>query len=452
MSAALETARMLASLLGIDEAEATIKLNRTILITASQNREAWAAEIATLAGRTVTTRRDLGSGIDLELVIGGAEPRSNAQCLYADIGAEQLIAGSSSPAMPAGDPQPLFAVATAPIIAAMAIRGAISDSRLPAVRDPLNLHEREFGIPSLRQGKIVPLDDVVMVGAGAVAHGFLRALRHVPVRGSIDIVDPKTVGPGNLNRCLYLHEGDEGGDKAELLVARAAPDFPAVHLQAFKQEFADYAKGKPPAATMVVTVDSRVARRKLQKFLPGCVLDASTTDVRFVVVHSNHQPAEGACLACLYRHTPDENARETSIAEALGLDVATIRTGFITPEVAQKIVERYPDRQPGDLVGKAFDSLFRELCATQALAKPEGRQVFTPFAFVSAMAGALLAIELVRRNAGYPDTGGWQVDPWRGPVGRTRRSVPKAQDCEVCSETAFRDAIQRFWGTGCYTV
>lgn len=445
VSAGLETARMLASLLGSDEEEATAKLQKTVLVTAAPSRESWAADIEAMAARTITVTRDASVTSDLELVVGPIEPVSRAQVLWADIGAGRVRAGFQAPKPTEGEPAPLFAAATAPIIAAMAIRATVNDQRLPATAEPLDLHEKEFGIPKLTNDERIPLDGFVMVGAGAVAHGFLRALRHVPVTGSIEIVDPKEVGVGNLNRCLYLQPGDEGGGKANLLATRAAPDFPNVRLTPHKIEFAEYAAGLPPVPTMIVTVDSRAARRKLQKYVPGRVLDASTTDARFVVVHSHRQPAAGACMSCLYHHTPDEHAREKSIAEALGLDIETIRTGFVTLEVAEMIVQRYPGYDPCALVNRAFDSLFRELCSTQALTTPEGRQVLTPFAFVSAMAGALLAIELVRQHVGCPDTGGWQVDPWRGPVGRTRRSVSKRLDCEFCSDPDFAGAVEHFW-------
>ena len=44
----------------------------------------------------------------------------------------------------------------------------------------------------------------------------------------------------------------------------------------------------------------------------------------------------------------------------------------------------------------AFDSRFRQLCSEQTLATPQGRQVLAPFAFVSAWAGLLMAIEMLR--------------------------------------------------------
>jgi hypothetical protein len=45
------------------------------------------------------------------------------------------------------------------------------------------------------------------------------------------------------------------------------------------------------------------------------------------------------------------------------------------------------------LIGDAYDSLFKPLCAQAALRSADQQQIFAPFAFVSALAGVLLAIE-----------------------------------------------------------
>ncbi len=129
----------------------------------------------------------------------------------------------------------------------------------------------------------------------------------------------------------------------------------------------------------------------------------------------------------------------------LGVDVASVEAGIVGADAAREIAARHPSIDPASIKGKAFDMLFRELCATQALATSEGRQVLTPFAFVSALAGALLAVELVRKDSNLPDTGGWHVDPWRGPVGRLRRPMPRNPDCEFCSKPHFRAVIDEYW-------
>src|SRR5690606_24266526 len=130
-----------------------------------------------------------------------------------------------------------------------------------------------------------------------------------------------------------------------------------------------------PPETVFVTVDSRLVRRSIQLEVPHRIVDASTTDVRGVVVHSNMLPTDHACLACIYRHVPEENVRERSIAEGLGVDLADVRGGLISEEVALRIVRTHPSINLSAITGIAFDSLFRQLCAEQALATPEGRQV-----------------------------------------------------------------------------
>jgi hypothetical protein len=95
-------------------------------------------------------------------------------------------------------------------------------------------------------------------------------------------------------------------------------------------------------------------------------------------------------------------ARARSIALALGVTAEEIRRRILEPAAARLIIARYPDRglTEESLVGEAYDSLFKSLCAQAALRSADQQQVFAPFAFVSALAGALLAIETVRRAGG----------------------------------------------------
>ena len=60
---------------------------------------------------------------------------------------------------------------------------------------------------------------VMVVGAGAIGNEVVKNLGLVGV-GSIDICDMDTIEHSNLARCVFFREGDEGGNKAEVL-ARA---------------------------------------------------------------------------------------------------------------------------------------------------------------------------------------------------------------------------------------
>ncbi|MDO9440408.1 MAG: ThiF family adenylyltransferase, partial [Beijerinckiaceae bacterium] len=402
-TAAQQNAMMLASLIGVDEAKAGERLARTVLITAPPgDKSDWAAEIGEVLGRTVSVRfEQAGPAPDVELIIASAVPRTSAACLYADMGSAAAVASLEPVAKLSGRPHGLLAAAAACAVTAAAVHTVIAAGSLPHVRFPMRLDFAQLGIPGGVIGRPLYIGQAVMAGAGAVAHAFLWAARHLDIRGEVTIVDPKTVQPGILNRCLYLRPEDIGRDKATVLAERAQPAFPGLRLRPHVGDFRSFVKPLPhPPETVFVTVDSRHVRRSIQEEAPRRIVDASTTDASGVVVHSNLLPTESACLACIYRHVPEEHARERSIAEGLGVELADVRSGLITPEIARRIVLTHPTISGEAIVGLAFDSLFRQLCSEQALATPEGRQVLAPFAFVSAWAGVLQAVETMRSFAG----------------------------------------------------
>lgn len=439
---------MLAAILGMGEEEAAERLDRIILITASTDSvsQAWAAEIAAMLERTVGIAMVLDADAQLEIVVGPVEPRSTCLRLYACIDSVGATIAFDPVERRRGDAPALFAAVAACTAAAAALSALLDDPGLPSVRFPVVLDFAQFGIPAATLDREIDITGSVLIGAGAIGHGFLRALRHTRVLGTLPVVDPKTVGSGILNRCLYLWPDDVGANKSEILVARAQSDFPRLKLTSAVEVFKDYAERNGPPATAIVTVDSRRARRSIQWELPGRVLDASTTDVRGVIVHSHRQPNPHACLACIYRHLPEENAREQSIADGLGVSLDMVKSGFISVEAAASIALVHPQISPATITGMAFDSLFRQLCAEQALATPEGRQVLAPFAFVSNLAGTLLAIELLRSEAGLASTNYWSVDPWGIPLRQTRVLRPRIPECEFCSRADVDEVTQQLWG------
>lgn len=80
-----ENARMLASLLGIDEADAAERLDRTVLVTAAPGLAAAAGEVEDLLERTINAARPSQGKPDLELVLGPAEPATPGPYLYASL-------------------------------------------------------------------------------------------------------------------------------------------------------------------------------------------------------------------------------------------------------------------------------------------------------------------------------------------------------------------------------
>jgi hypothetical protein len=442
-----ENARMLAAILGIGEDEAAGRLNRTVLVTVGSDvrDRHWAEEIIALLALTVDVAREPIGTAHAELIVGMAEPRTSAPRLHAAIDALGATISAAPAHRSSTAPHPfLAAIAACPAVAA-ALHLVIDDPALPSVRLPLQFQFVQLGLPARALDRELDITGGVLVGAGAVGHGFLRALRHLPVRGTLPVVDPKSVGAGNLNRCTYLRPGDVGHDKAGVLANRAQPDFPELSLTPFVEEFRIYCKRHGPPPTAIVTVDSRRARRSIQSELPGRVIDASTTDVRAVVVHSHRQPTAHACLSCIYRHVPEENLRERAIANGLGIDLEMVKQGFISDVAAAAIAAAHYAIESETIVGMAYDSLFKQLCAAQTLLTPDSRQVLAPFAFVSSLAGALLVIELLRSDARIEASNYWTVDPWGMPINRRRVLRPRVADCEFCSNSDVDTVARQLW-------
>lgn len=447
-TAAQQNAMMLASLLGVGEAEAGERLRSSVLITTETGwKSKWAREVCELLGRTLEVGMEaFVRPPDLEVVIGDAEPRTASRPLFVDIDRWGLFVDEVATRRKSGEPHRLYQAAAACAVAAASLRFAINEPTLPEVRLPLRFEFADLGVPEGALDRGIDLGEAVLAGAGAVAHGFLHAARHVRLRGEISIVDPKTVKGGVLNRCLYLVADDIGADKAVALASRAQCDFPELRLRPVVEDFRHFVKTRPkPPETTFVTVDSRAARRSIQLEAPRRIVDASTTDVRAVVVHSNQLPTDQACLACIYRHVPEEHAREMSIAAGLGVDLETVRSGFIDEAAARHIVAMHPAIDPAAIIGTAFDSLFRQLCSEQALATPEGRQILAPFAFVSTWAGVLMAVEMLRLFSNERSSNYWSVDPWNLPIPRARTLKSKHDGCEFCSNPGVRDAIAALW-------
>jgi molybdopterin/thiamine biosynthesis adenylyltransferase len=293
----------------------------------------------------------------------------------------------------------------------------------------------------------IELDEAALIGGGAVGNGFLRTARYLKLVGNLFVVDPKLVGSGNPNRCLYFCGDDVGVPKARVLCEKAQADFPRLVLEPVIGTFSSLVKREGRIRTAIVAADSRRVRRMIQKELPLEVFDASTTEAREVVVHSHRQPVEGACLACIYRHIPDEHARERDIAIGLGVDLADVVSGNLIDEsVAAKIVSRHPGVVASQIEGTAFDSLFKKMCAEQMLLSPTGAQVLAPFAFVSSLAGAFLAVELVRCRTGARKFENYMFfSPWTPPSARRRTYRERFAECEFCSREESRKALAVVW-------
>ena len=142
-------------------------------------------------------------------------------------------------------------------------------------------------------------------------------------------------------------------------------------------------------------------------------------------------------------------ARGRRIAEGIAVELSdVISDERIDARLAHIIAAKHKGLHEEALIGKAFESLFRELCGQQAPLIPTGEQILAPFAFVSNLAGALLALELARFDSGRRFEDGKNylfISPWSPPYSFVRRTRPRLPECGFCARPATPEALESVW-------
>jgi E1 ligase-like protein/ThiF family protein len=450
-----ENRKLLAALLDIPEDEAAERLDVFVLVTSASDASSLrvARNVQEMLKRTVRAAFEVREG-DLpaaEVVVGAASRRTNSPAIFVAHVEEGIRVARSPSAVVNRQRHSIFDLIASCYATGMALRSALTEALPYGGHDAILISPEALlgGDLELLEFPLV-LQDAVLVGAGAVGNGFLWGLRHFNVKGELHIVDPKRVHDGILNRCVWFDDRDIGEAKAQAIVRRAQDAFADLTLMphaATLQEF--YTKqGAPRLGRVITTVDSRRARRGIQGELPREVYDASTTGIAEVVLHFNKQPSELACLACVYKEDAGEMEHEAHVAEALGVSVDDVRKGFIDRVVAERMCCGIPDCNADALIGKAFDTVFKERCAEGNLRTAEDKQVLAPFCFVSVLAGAFLALEFVRRASNdrvAEPFNYWRLSPWHGPnivLRSIRHALP---NCVVCSDSVFPEVMKQVW-------
>lgn len=389
-----------------------------------------------------------------EIIVGDARPRTDARHVFVNVSEMEMTitsAPNAAPRFAVSVPQ-LFLLIAACYACGVSLQTALGE-RLPYhAADPFVLRFADLGVDGDALGEEFELGPAYLAGAGAIGNGFLWALRTLKPRGTLHIVDDDTVSAGNLNRQVWFDSIDVGLPKAVQLAVHAQPTMPNLVLVPRVARLQELPDRIAPTwlRQLIVGVDSARARRSLQSELPYSVFDASTTDITQVTVHTNAVHNRGACLACIYPADVVEEQRELHIAETLGVSVEMVRTERISGEASALIVARYPDLTAATVTDVAYDTLFKQLCAAGTLRAGTPQAAVAPFAFVSALAGALLVVAVVRQLNPRARTSAswnyWRVSPWHPPMLRNQDFRAPSPICPHCSQPAVHAAIARTWG------
>jgi hypothetical protein len=394
---------------------------------------------------------DLGT---VEIHLGSVPRKSRVPVVHVGVTNAEIVISKTpvSEHDPAAEIPEIALLIAACYAAAMAVRVTIGPHFSLPSHDTIRLPLKAL-LRSIRDGAgPVPMSKLYLAGAGAIGNAFLWGLSTFRVEGELWVVDPKTVSSGNLGRCVWFREADVGQPKAVRLAANAQPSLRGMRLLPHVgtvQTLPERNDG-PWLENLVVAVDSRRARRRLQEELPCNVFDASTTGIEEVVLSFNSAHEAGACLSCVYHEDAAEAAHETHVATLLGVSVSDVQEHLVSESAAQRIAVRHPQVVPSDVVGLAFDTLFKTMCAMGQLGVDAGRTVLAPFSFVSVLAGAYLALEVVSRISAGQTTrpfNHWHVSPWASPVLDLQSFRRPLEGCETCGNAAVRATVQEVWGT-----
>lgn len=337
-------------------------------------------------------------------------------------------------------------------IAACYIAGAVTRMLIPDIADdqsePMRIPLHQFAV-CVGTGEI-DIGDTYLVGAGAIGNGFVWALEPNVLTGKLTILDKDRVKDGNLQRNILNDSRDLGRHKVSALARYLAKSQPALNVDPQPSRTETVFKELGDALRierLISAVDSPRARRTLQGWLPREVFDASTSGIQEVVFHHNRHPLHYACLECVYPFTPDEQAHEKHVADSLGVTIGALAEGLISEQQADIIIAKYPDIPRSQVVGEAYDSLFKRLCGAERLRVASGSRVLAPLAFVSVLAGTLLAVEFQNRlcSANQPGFNYWRLSPWSPPISRLRRLLPQNRDCRFCSCPLNTEMMRKLW-------
>jgi ThiF family len=325
----------------------------------------------------------------------------------------------------------------------------------PDTWKPFSILDFRNGRASFDWSEIIDVGNICLAGVGAVGTAALYALSaHNALSGTLTLVDHEVLEATNLGRYVLYDTGDLGLTKvsaAERKLRELGVRNPIVPVSERFEEFFDREYNRDPGfrvSRLISAPDRRRIRRQFQSKLPRQVWDASTGPDQ-VVLHRNSFDEDLACLACIYPETPEEDHHLRHVAETLNVAFERVSSGeSISEDDAKTIAAKYPHLSIEAIRGKAFDSVFRELCSTGRL-RAASAVVLAPFPFISGLAGALLYFEFIKSLR--PDIfGAFQIhnyvhlNPMFPPNPDLRERRASRPDC-FCQKSEVRALFSKLW-------
>jgi hypothetical protein len=425
---------------------------------------AWTASISTI--------RPVGSGPSANPYGAGVASCLGTAAVFRAVFRDQLAGASPRSISSAARPRTADPVLTP--AADGASRGTLTLSALD-----LLLTRDALGAPpdAIAEDALNDIGEAFLVGAGAIGNGVVWALARTPsLRGTLHVIDGESIELSNLQRYVLASKHSLGRSKAEVaysaVVANRAADN-QLNVAQHELPWAPFlqARGDYRIDRVLLALDSAEDRIAVQAALPRWIANAWTQPDNLGV--SRHEfLGSGPCVACVYYPTGPRKNKDQLYAEALGCttpeELMEVRILLHNNKpVGRNFIERVALR-----LGIASHELLRfeqasldefyvgALCGGIVFrlggGVASGRPAEVPMAFQSALAGILLAAELVIDAGGLresPLPARTEIDLLRleveeGPLMRLNSPAVKHPSGRcICQDEVYRRAYKTKYPT-----
>jgi tRNA A37 threonylcarbamoyladenosine dehydratase len=302
----------------------------------------------------------------------------------------------------------------------------------------------ELSLVDYRSGPIGTLDpgpalperlelETLVVGCGAVASGWVYALRRLPVTGDVEAVDRQALGDENIGPYVVARIPDLGTRKAEIVRELLEPSIAVTpRTEEFHFFRARLRYGQTRLTELVVAgVDNVETRHEIQRLWPSVVIDMAAGGLTSQVI-VKHLSDAGQCLLDAHTMPPHEETTVERLARLSGLQAERIRDDFEQPisaeDVAQAPAELRGVLEEAWRTGKPRCGYLTEL----NLEDESGGRGFAPAVpFVTAFSGIVAASETIKHLMGRPvGSAQFQFSFQSGRGRRTTRLCASTCECQ----------------------
>lgn len=304
--------------------------------------------------------------------------------------------------------------------------------------------------------------EVLFVAVGAVGNSALWTLsRDARRMGKLTLIDNEKLELSNLQRYVLGNLDDAKKETEKVLIGRRELSGTQFEIEMFAGKLEKYADEKHGISTptICISVDNIATRRSAQALLPKLLINGWTGD-QALGASWHVFSRDAACLACLYQPHGQGVSQTEQAARALGLSPDRAALLWVTrlplsdEDIASAANKLGVSREALTAWrGKPLGDLYTDVvCGAVPINLPVANRVETvPLAHQSALAGILMAAELVKRtNPELNDMS--QKEPlvsWDNilsqPPSIWTKPMAREKGC-ICGDKDYRSCYEVKWG------